>query len=320
MTVFISWSGDRSKAVAHVFKKHLEYVIQGLPTFMSDKDIASGTQWFQEINDRLREATFGIVCVTPENLERPWLSFEAGALGNQAERSRVVPVVFGMVKDNLPSPLNGFNAVDLNEDGFLRLVQSIHEARKVPTKWAIVEASAHRLWPDIEADLQAIPTPAEHVAAPPGFDMEGAIKEMRGLLRDLVDRQMTAGLEASAAEAALRQTHLIRTVRDSAGLPSARKLDPIQQDIVARRARMLRDAGGSPGLASELAKPSLGLVAHINSLLNAYLHGDESARDELRELGVDPDATSPLRDHVAERIAEIQRAANELEDDQPHAD
>lgn len=320
MTVFISWSGDRSKAVAHVFKKHLEYVIQGLPTFMSDKDIASGTQWFQEINDNLRDATFGIVCVTPENLDRPWLSFEAGALGNQAERSRVVPVVFDMSKDNLPSPLNGFNAVDLDEDGFLRLVQSIHEARKVATKWAIVEASAHRLWPDIQADLEAIPASADHAAPAPGFDMEGAIKEMRGLLRDLVDRRIAADVDATDAELAFRQAQLIRTVRDSTGLPSVHRLDPIQQDIIARRARLLHAADGSPGLASELAKPSLGLVAHINSLLNAYLHGDESARDELRELGVDPDSKSPLRDHVADRIAAIQRAANELEDDQPHAD
>lgn len=320
MTVFISWSGDRSKAVAHVFKKHLEYVIQGLPTFMSDKDIASGTQWFQEISDKLRDATFGIVCVTPENLERPWLSFEAGALANQAERSRVVPVVFGMSKENLPSPLNGFNAVDLNEEGFLRLIESIHEARKVSTKWAIVEASAHRLWPDVQADLKMIAAPADDAAPAPGFDIEGALKEMRGLLRDLVDRQMTVGLEPSAAELALRQAHLFRTVRDSARLPSARKLDSTERDFMERRARILHAANGSPGVASELAKPSLGLVATINSLLSAYLHGDESARDDLLELGVDPDSGSPLRDHLADQITVLQRAASELEDDQPRAD
>jgi hypothetical protein len=316
MTVFISWSGERSKAIAHVFKKHLEYVIQGLPTFMSDKDIASGTQWFQEINDKLREASFGIVCVTPENLEKPWLSFEAGALGNQAQRSRVVPVVFGMSKDNLPSPLNGFNAVDLDEEGFVKLIQSMHEARGVSTAWPIIEAAAHREWPEIDSELATIAGPETGADPAPSFDMEGAVKEMRGLLRDLVDRRDGRRADAdldTATDAAWRRFER-RTLIDSA------VLDPIQADVEIRRARLLRSHGGSPGLASELAKPSLGLVAKINTLLSDYALGDESARAQLLELGVDPDSTSPLRDHVVDRIAAMQQAAESLEDDQKHAD
>jgi hypothetical protein len=323
MTVFISWSGDRSKAIAHVFKKHLEYVIQGLPTFMSDKDIASGAQWFQEINDKLHAASFGIVCVTPENLEKPWLSFEAGALGNQASKSRVVPVVFGMSKENLPSPLNGFHAVDLDEEGLVKLIHSIHEAREVTTNWDIIETAARREWPAIQTELNGIPEPTAGADPAPSFDIEGAVKEMRGLLRDLVDRRDARRVDAEAIETASDaawRREVERRALDAEGLSSAPLLDPIQADLVRRRARLIREHGVSPGLASELSKPSLGLVATINGLLNDYLHGDESARAGLLKLGVDPESTSPLRDHIADRIAAIQRDANTLEDDQKHAD
>jgi hypothetical protein len=291
MTVFISWSGERSKAVAHAFKKHLEYVIQGLPTFMSDKDIASGTQWFQEINEKLRKATFGIVCVTPENLEQPWLSFEAGALGNQAEQSRVVPVVFGMSKDNLPSPLNGFHAVDLDEDGFLRLIQSIHEALEYTTKLTVVESAAHSLWPEIEAELKAIPARSDAVAPAPDFDMEDAIKEMRGLLRDLVGRK-------------------------EEGLPD---LDP---EWLARMERgfMQQRHSAARAAVSPFGRPSVSRVGQINALLHAYSEGDLEARAELIQLGVDPEKESPFLAAVSKRKAEERRAASSEEHDQGHLD
>lgn len=288
MTVFISWSGPRSKAVAHVFKKQLEYVIQGLPTFMSDKDIASGTQWFQEINDKLREATFGIVCATPENLERPWLSFEAGALANQADRSRVVPVVFGMKKDNLPSPLNGFNGVDLDEDGFLRLISSIHEALKITTKWEIVKASAQRLWPEIEAELDAIPTPSNAAAPVPAFDIEDAVKEMRGLLRDLVDRQEATYVPAEMDHAWQND----RTYFTPAG-KARRRLSGIPAETIT--------------------------LGRVNALLHAYEQGDATARAKLIDLGFDPEERSPVRDAVAARNAEV-RAANSNAHDRGHVD
>ncbi len=285
MTVFISWSGPRSKAVAHVFKKHLEYVIQGLPTFMSDKDIASGTQWFQEINDKLREATFGIVCATPENLERPWLSFEAGALANQADRSRVVPVVFGMKKDNLPSPLNGFNGVDLDEDGFLRLIESIHEALEITTKWAIVEASAHRLWPEIEADLEAIPAPSNAAAPVPAFDMEDAVKEMRGLLRDLVDRQGATYVPAEMEPAWNDRTYL------TPGGKARRRFSSIPPEVIT--------------------------LGQVNALLHAHDQGEESAREDLMRIGIDPDKRSPFREALADKV---RRAQASTEHDQGHAE
>lgn len=285
MTVFISWSGERSKGVALVFEKHLKHVIQGLPTFMSDKDIDSGTQWFQEISDQLKDASFGIICVTPDNLERPWLNFEAGAIGNQTSRGRVVPVAIGMSKETLPSPLNGYNGIDLNEDGFVRLVKSIHAVRDVTVPWDVIEAAAHRQWPDMERDLDQVPDGADGAPAP-SFDLPGAVKEIRGLLRDLVEKQ-----------------------GDGDRLPAVFTESEYRSAV----GRLHAGASLRKGFHTELAKPSLGLVRTINELLSAYEQGDEDAKRHLLELGVDPDSKTALRDFNLERVQAIKRAADELD-------
>jgi hypothetical protein len=276
MTVFISWSGARSKAVALVFKEHLEHVIQGLPTFMSDKDIYSGTQWYREIGDSLRASTFGIICVTPDNTTSPWLNFEAGAIGNQTEQTRVAPVAIGMSKENLPSPLNGFNGVDLDVEGFVRLVKSIHGTRTEKAPWTVIEAAARRQWDLMEPELNKAPTETERPAAE--FDLEGAVKEMRGLLRDLVEERSRPRVIDGGSVRALFEPS-----------PAAQPNPPQRH----------------PG----------GLVARVNSLLKAHIDGDPEARKQLLALGVDPDERNPLRDYVHRELNRMKMEIGEADDD-----
>ena len=79
MKVFVSWSGDWSERVARELARCLEIVVRVKPWFSSDA-IRSGSTWYNDIARGLRETKFGIVCLTPDNLEAPWLLFEAGAL------------------------------------------------------------------------------------------------------------------------------------------------------------------------------------------------------------------------------------------------
>lgn len=80
MKVFISWSGERSKKVALIFHEWLPQVIQSLEPFASSEDIEKGSRWNTDIAQELKESTFGLICVTKDNLSAPWLNFEAGAL------------------------------------------------------------------------------------------------------------------------------------------------------------------------------------------------------------------------------------------------
>lgn len=80
MKVFLSWSGDLSRCVAALLRDWLQNVLQTLPVFMSDKDIESGARWNDVISSNLEESDFGIIVVTREGQDKPWLLFEAGAL------------------------------------------------------------------------------------------------------------------------------------------------------------------------------------------------------------------------------------------------
>jgi hypothetical protein len=42
---------------------------------MSDLDVEKGSRWFEEVAGALESAKVGICCLTPENLNAPWLLF-----------------------------------------------------------------------------------------------------------------------------------------------------------------------------------------------------------------------------------------------------
>lgn len=181
--VFISWSGDASKHVAGVLYEYLPQVIQGMEVFFSDQDIPTGTQWQGTIQGELNSTKYGIICVTPDNTDSPWLFFEAGAISSHtAEATRVSPLAINMSKEALPSPLQGYNAVDLDLDGFVKLVKSIHATVKQSVPWSTIEASARYHWTLMEPRLAEMPTTKE---AAPAFDQQAAIIEIRSAVREL---------------------------------------------------------------------------------------------------------------------------------------
>src|SRR4029077_19453405 len=76
-------SGKRSKVLADAVRDLLCGVLslRKEQVFVSD-ELEKGTTWFGSIMGQLRKSKAGIVCLTVENLESPWLHFEAGALAS----------------------------------------------------------------------------------------------------------------------------------------------------------------------------------------------------------------------------------------------
>lgn len=93
MKVFISWSGEKSKAVAHALREFIPDVIQSVKPWMSDADIRAGECWSNAVAKELQESSFGIICLTADNLMAPWILFEAGALAKTISETYVCPYV-----------------------------------------------------------------------------------------------------------------------------------------------------------------------------------------------------------------------------------
>jgi hypothetical protein len=161
MKVFISWSGDTSRQVAEALRDWLPDVIQQLEPFLSSKDIASGSKWQDEISSKLDETTFGVICLTKDNLDSPWVNFEAGALSKYVEESlvRVVPLLHGLKKTDVRYPLAMFQAVTITKDGLLELLRSLNASAGEPLTDDRLIRQVHRSWTDFEQKIKAIPAP-----------------------------------------------------------------------------------------------------------------------------------------------------------------
>jgi len=179
MRVFLSWSGIRSKKLAQALHLWLKHVVQAVQPWMSDRDIDPGQRWTSEIAARLQETTFGVICLTPENVNAPWLLFEAGALAKSMDAARVVPVLYDLSPADLTFPLAQFQAVRADRDGMFALVGALNAVlgeAKLPGE--IVAATFDALWPRLVSALEAIPSPDQHMDGHPRRDDRQVLEEV----------------------------------------------------------------------------------------------------------------------------------------------
>ena len=127
MKVFISWSGDRSRAVAELLDAWLPDVLQGIRCWVSNKDIEKGAIWFDEISSTLADVKAGILCVTRENVNAPWLLFEAGALSKGLTKNRVIPLLIDLEPSEVRAPLAQFNCATVRQEDLLQLILTLEK-------------------------------------------------------------------------------------------------------------------------------------------------------------------------------------------------
>ncbi len=128
MKVFISWSGETSLKVALIFREWLPSVIQSIEPYVSSEDIDKGARWSTDIAKELEDSNFGILCVTKENFEAPWLSFEAGALSKTMEKSFVTPFLFDIKRSEVKGPILQFQSTIFEKDDIKKMVMTLNKA------------------------------------------------------------------------------------------------------------------------------------------------------------------------------------------------
>ena len=172
MEIFISWSGDRSQKVAEALRDWLPNLIQSVTPFMSASDIEKGSRWSSDIATHLERAQFGLICLTRENLEAPWLLFESGALSKSINKSRVVPYLYRVPLAELQEPLAQFQAALADKSSTLEVVKSINEeSGEYTLESTRLEDTFEMWWPHLASILDDIPE-AEEEAPPPRTDRD----------------------------------------------------------------------------------------------------------------------------------------------------
>src|SRR5882672_2738327 len=96
MKVFLSWSGKTSRAVAQAFHDWLPLVVQAAKPFISSDDIVKGSRWSDALASELNETAYGILIVTEQNYDKPWVHFEAGAISKAVDQAHVSPFLFNI--------------------------------------------------------------------------------------------------------------------------------------------------------------------------------------------------------------------------------
>lgn len=159
MKVFISWSGERSKAVAEALGDWLPKVIQAVRPFVSTNSIEKGTRWRDVLSNELEQSRFSIICLTPENLTAPWILFEAGALSKE-QQDKVCTYLFGLEYTDIGDPLSQFQATKADKDQTKELARTIN---KVCGDLSLSETGFDETfevwWPKLEQKLTQIPKP-----------------------------------------------------------------------------------------------------------------------------------------------------------------
>lgn len=157
MKVFLSWSGERSRQVAELLDDWLQCVIQAAEPWMSSKDIDRGALWFAEISDQLSGTGIGVVCLTKENKNKPWILFESGALAKGISSNRVCTFLIDLKPTDVENPLAQFNHTKPNRTGLWELVRTINLALKDDSlKESILEKVFDTYYPQFERVFKEI--------------------------------------------------------------------------------------------------------------------------------------------------------------------
>ena len=207
MKVFISWSGGLSKQVAELLGGWIEDVLQGVEKWISTEDIDKGSIWFKDISKELEDTSVGVLCITRENVDSPWVLFEAGALSKGLAQNRVCPLLVNLEAKELKPPLSHFNATRPIKEDMRKLVGTINAKNaKSGISPERVKRAFETHWKDFEGNFSKIVKahkPAKIHQRPQEemiIEILGTVRSMQRWQQDQARPQFFGGDEVVASQ------------------------------------------------------------------------------------------------------------------------
>jgi hypothetical protein len=108
--IFISHS-SYDRWVARKISEDLQRC--GIETFLDEKDIETGESIDTSIGGHLKDCSELLILLSPASLKSHWIFIELG--GAQILGKKIVPILFHVGANEIPSPINKYLARDINE-------------------------------------------------------------------------------------------------------------------------------------------------------------------------------------------------------------
>jgi hypothetical protein len=252
MRVFISWSGGRSRSIAEVLRRWFPSVLQVVRPYFSPDDVAKGSRWSSEIAKELEGSRIGLLILTPENQDAPWLLFEAGALAKNLDRSKVCPILFGGLEPtDVKGPLVQFQAARFQHDDMKRVVKMMNaELGEAALAADVLDSVFEMWWPrlseEVNAELkQRVPQPDE------------ASRTERDMLEEVL----------SLARTMSRDGRMRRLDMDH----------PVYDDLTTGCMNLFRTLSAKP--IDDETREALRRIVRPLDYLGRHLHGPRSSRE-----------------------------------------
>jgi hypothetical protein len=196
LKVFLSWSGTRSRDVANLLSDWLGCVIQAARPWVSTRDLDRGSLWFGEINDQLQNTSVGVICLTQENKNRPWILFEAGALAKGLSTARVCTFLIDLEPKDIEDPLAQFNHTAPGRDNLHSLVKTINGSLGIAAlDNRILDQVFETYWPQFESQFKAILDKTESALPAKPRSKDDVLDEILEATRALTSRMRRLEIE-----------------------------------------------------------------------------------------------------------------------------
>lgn len=269
MKVFLSWSGDLSQSVAGILRDWLPSVIQIIEPYVSSEDIDKGARWSTDIAQELDQSSYGILCVTPENLNAPWLNFEAGALSKTIDKSFVSPFLFGVKRSEVQGPILQFQSTIYEEEDIRKLLGSLNNACAAE---AIVDSRLDKAfdvwWPTLQQQLEPLLLQSRRQNPPPGPSRGGRAEIAGDILEEILELVRAQQRLFSNPEAFLPRDYLASALSQRPPLSSV----PIGAwSELADIVEVVGESLTAPGGEGEMAERMRPIARRLDKLLDFFL-------------------------------------------------
>lgn len=223
MKVFLSWSGDLSLKVACAFRDWLPSVLQSVKPYVLSEDLDKGSRWSTDIAKELEASSVGILCITRDNIDAPWINFEAGALSKTVDKARVAPFLVNIKRSEVNGPLLQFQSVIYEREDVGKLLSTINSALPAPEQLddGRLKHVFQVWWPELKTQLDQLIAETPPLPSPTEQQTKN---ENTAILEELLELTRTQHKLLRSPEVLLPPNYLAHALQRYRVLPTPRNI------------------------------------------------------------------------------------------------